>query len=176
MRRVVQQFSEREQRRVCTRDPRRRSAPRAWTAGENAKPGLILRAEGSGMRQSVRYLALGAYRIEFCAGQGRSRAFGSYRPLGGTRRPRSRLAGRVVVVSRSRRVSHHHRFLERPIVRVPIITLWQIGYTVKKCPPFGRQTLTNATKREQCSTAPERARIRLGEEPCGFGVLGGRTL
>jgi len=67
---------------------------------------------------------------------------------------------------------HHHRFLERPIVRVPITTLWQIGYTVKKCPPFGRPTLTNATKKEQYSTAPERARIRLGEEPRGFGVLG----
>jgi hypothetical protein len=128
------------------------------------------------MRQSVRYLALGDYRIEFCARQGPSRAFGFYRPLRGTRRPRSRLAGRVVMVSRSRRVSHHHRFLERPIVRVPITTLWRIGYTVKKCPPFGRQTLTNATKREQYSTVPERARIRLGEEPCGFGVLGGWTL
>ena len=67
---------------------------------------------------------------------------------------------------------HDHRFLERSTVRVLITTLWQIGYTVKKCPPFGRPTLTNATKKEQYSTAPERARIRLGEEPRGFGVLG----
>jgi len=64
---------------------------------------------------------------------------------------------------------HHYRFLERAIVRVPIATLWQIGYTVN---PLRRSNLTNATKREQYSTAPERARVRLGEEPCGVGVLG----
>ena len=67
---------------------------------------------------------------------------------------------------------HHHRFLERPIVRVPITTLWQIGYTVKKCPPFGRPTLTSATKREQYSTAPERARIGWGKSHAGSGSLG----
>ena len=67
---------------------------------------------------------------------------------------------------------HHHRFLERPIVRVPITTLWQTGYTVKKCPPFGRPTLTSATKREQYSTAPERARIGWGKSHAGSGSLG----
>jgi hypothetical protein len=37
---------------------------------------------------------------------------------------------------------HHHRFLERAIIHVAITTLWQIGYTVKKCPPLGRPSLT----------------------------------
>jgi hypothetical protein len=69
-------------------------------------------------------------------------------------------------------VGLHYQFLERPIVRVLITTLWQIGYTVKKCPPLGRPSLTNATKREQYFAAPSARPHQLGEEPCGTGVRG----
>jgi hypothetical protein len=72
----------------------------------------------------------------------------------------------------ARRGLHHHRFLERAIVRVPITTLWQPGYTVKKCPPFG-QTRPDEGYKMGAYIPPPRARPhQLGEEPCGVWVRG----
>jgi hypothetical protein len=67
---------------------------------------------------------------------------------------------------------HHHRFLDQAIVRVLITTLWQTGYTVKKCPPFGRPSLTNAKEREQYSNAPSAPASGWGKSHAGSGSWG----
>jgi hypothetical protein len=138
---------------------------------ENVKSAFILSADGQQSVSRVRCFALSAYRIEFSLAKDPRAALGPIPRVGET----SRLAGRVVMVSRSRRVHtglHHHRFLERATVRVPIITLWQIGYTVKKCPPFGTPSLTNATKREQYSAAPSAPASGWGKSHAGSGSWG----
>jgi hypothetical protein len=71
---------------------------------------------------------------------------------------------------------HHHRFLKRPIVRVPITTLWQIGYTAKKCPPLDRPGLPNATKREQYFAAPSAPASAGGRAMRDRGPGGGPVL
>jgi hypothetical protein len=176
MRRVVQQFSERKSSAEIRQGE--------WRPGAALKTGLdhrrmsnpvfILRAEGQ--QRVSRYGASHWAFTELSFALARDpRRFGSHTSrVEEPRRPRSRLAGSVVMVLRSPRGLHHHRFLERAIVRVEIITLLQIGYTVKKCRPLDRPDLTNATKARNIFAAPSAPASAGGRAMRGRGP-GGRT-
>jgi hypothetical protein len=117
----------------------------AWIAGENAKPGLILRADGqqsvsrgqAGLSPRLPREPLCATRppvnlfaaLSFLLARDPRVPLGAIPPVGKLRSrftPSRPCRYRIKVAMRL----HHYRFLERAIVRVLIATLWQIGYTV----------------------------------------------